>query len=66
MYQQNLTCAPARVFRTEKPQCRKAAEDFEVAGYTVKLRIYPGVGHTFPRFTNRELGKALKFVLGAR
>ena len=49
-----------------KPQCRKAAEDFEVAGYTVKLRIYPGVGHTFPRFTNRELGKALKFVFGAR
>ena len=46
-----------------KEQCRLAAEDFKDAGYTVDLRIYPGVGHTFPRFTNRELGKALKFIL---
>ena len=49
-----------------KPHCRKAAEDFEEAGYTVDLRVYPGVGHTFPRFTDRELGKALKFVLEDR
>lgn len=46
-----------------KKQSRQAAEDFESAGYTVGLRIYPGVGHTFPRFTDRELAKALKFVL---
>lgn len=46
-----------------KEQCRKAFEAFDAAGYTAKLRIYPGVGHTFPRLTNRELGKALKFVL---
>lgn len=49
-----------------KPQCRRAMEDFEAAGYPAKLRVYPGVGHTFPRFTNRELGKALKFVLKTR
>ena len=49
-----------------KLQCREAAKDFEAAGYAVKLRIYPGVGHTFPRWTNRELGKALKFVLEPR
>ncbi len=49
-----------------KPQCREAAADFEAAGYAVKLRIYPGVGHTFPRFTDRELGKALRFVLESR
>lgn len=46
-----------------KAQCRKAAKAFEAAGYTVDLRVYPGVGHTFPRFTDRELGKALDFVL---
>lgn len=49
-----------------KPQCREAAKDFEAAGYAIKLRIYPGVGHTFPRWTDRELGKALKFVLEPR
>ena len=49
-----------------KPHCLKAAEDFETAGYTVDLRVYPGVGHTFPRFPDRELGKALKFVLEDR
>ncbi len=49
-----------------KPHCLKAAEDFETAGYTVDLRVYPGVGHTFPRFPDRELGKALKFVLESR
>ena len=46
-----------------KAQCKEAAQDFESAGFEVDLRIYPGVGHTFPKFTNRELAKALRFVL---
>ncbi len=46
-----------------RTQCSDAAEAFEAAGYAVKLRIYPGVGHSFALWTNRELGKALKFVL---
>jgi predicted esterase len=45
-------------------QCRRAAADFAEAGYEVEIRVFPGVGHTFPRNTNRELGKALRFALG--
>jgi predicted esterase len=43
---------------------RLAAEAFREAGYEVKLRVLPGTGHTFPRDTDRELGKALRFALG--
>lgn len=42
---------------------RRAADDFEAAGYAVRLRIFHGIGHTFPRMTRRELGNALRFVL---
>jgi predicted esterase len=45
---------------------RQAAHDFEAAGYEVDLRVFPGTGHTFPRNTDRELGKALRFVLSRR
>jgi predicted esterase len=45
-------------------QCRRAASDYAEAGYEVELRVLPGVGHTFPRRTDRELGKALRFALG--
>jgi len=44
-------------------EVRRAAGDFKVAGYEVKLRVLPGTGHTFPRATKQELGKALRFVL---
>jgi len=30
----------------------------------VTLRVLPGTGHSFPRDTDRELGKALRFALG--
>jgi len=43
---------------------RVAADAFEVAGYQVKLRVYPNAGHTFPRDKTRELTKALRFALG--
>jgi len=42
----------------------QAVVDYEAAHYAVKLRVLPGTGHAFPRNTNRELGKALRFVLG--
>lgn len=45
---------------------RRAAKDCEAAGYAVRLRIFHGIGHTFPRMTKRELGKALRFVLEDR
>lgn len=46
------------------PAVRQAAEDFATAGYRVRLRVLPGTGHSFPRDTDRELGKALRFALG--
>jgi phospholipase/carboxylesterase len=44
-------------------QTRRAADDYEKAGYDVKLRVAANVGHTFPRPVKRELGRALEFVL---
>ena len=44
-------------------QVRRAAADYDDAGYEVKLRVVQGTGHNFPRDTERELGKALRFVL---
>jgi len=43
---------------------RQAARDFGLAGYDVEFRIYPGVGHAFPRNRDEELRKALRYVLG--
>jgi predicted esterase len=45
-------------------QARRAASDFEEAGYEVDLRMFPDTGHEFPRRTTQELGRALRFVLG--
>jgi predicted esterase len=42
---------------------RRAVTDFTDAGYQVGLRVWPGVGHQFPRAVDRELGRALEFVL---
>ena len=44
-------------------QVRRAAADYNEAGYEVKLRVVAGTGHSFPRDTERELSKALRFVL---
>jgi len=45
-------------------QTKRAAADFEAAGYEVDLRVYPQSGHSFPAVgKNRELTKALLFVL---
>jgi len=42
---------------------RRAASDFEAAGYEVDLRVLAGTGHSFPRATKNELLRALRFVL---
>ncbi len=41
---------------------RRAAKDYESAGYDVKLRVVPGTGHNFPKDSARELDSALKWV----
>ena len=45
---------------------RRAAQLLEGAGASVRVRIYPGVGHDFPprEERDRELDLALRFVLG--
>ena len=45
-------------------QVRRAASDFEAAGFEVDLRVLKGTGNTFPRLTTVELRRALHFVLG--
>ena len=42
---------------------QEAAKDLEAAGATVKLKVYEGVGHTFPPNRDEELREALRFVL---
>jgi phospholipase/carboxylesterase len=42
---------------------RRAADDFEAAGYPTRMRILPGVGHAFPQPPGPELGSALRWVL---
>ena len=42
---------------------RRAARDFEAAGFDVKLRIVPGIGHAFPDNSDRVLTEALQWVL---
>jgi predicted esterase len=44
-------------------EVRRAASDFDAAGYEVDLRVLAGTGHSFPRATKRELLKAVRFVL---
>ena len=44
-------------------QCKLAADDFEAAGYPVKMRIYPRAAHTFPLENDAELRKALQFIM---
>ncbi len=43
---------------------RAAARALEAAGYATAMRVYPKAGHTYPRFRDHELGKALRWVLG--
>lgn len=43
---------------------RHASKDFKAAGYRVKLRVLFDTGHAFPKDRERELGRALRFVLG--
>lgn len=45
-------------------QVRRAATDFEEAGYETRLRVVPETPHDFPRAARMELGRALNFVLG--
>ena len=45
-------------------QVRRAASDFEAAGFEVDLRVIGETGHAFPRRTKSELRRALRFVLG--
>jgi phospholipase/carboxylesterase len=42
---------------------RRAARILREAGFAVKLRIYPEVGHSYPSGHDRELRRALGFVL---
>lgn len=46
------------------PQYELAVKDFTAAGFQARLRICPGVGHTFPKDWEREAREALDFVLG--
>jgi predicted esterase len=43
--------------------CRRTARALEDAGFDVKLNVYPGVAHAFPRSRETELDRALAFVL---
>ncbi len=43
---------------------RRGAAALRAAGGKVKLEIYDGVGHAFPPDRDRELGAALRFLLG--
>ncbi len=47
-------------------QIHDAVEAFKRAGYAVKKRIYPGVGHAFPKNMVQEIHDALDFVLDHR
>jgi predicted esterase len=42
---------------------RRAAKDYESAGFDVKLRVVPGTGHNFPENSHRELTNALEWIL---
>jgi predicted esterase len=42
---------------------RAAAKAFENAGYESRFRVYRSAGHTFPMALDRELTRALRFVM---
>jgi acetyl esterase/lipase len=42
---------------------RKSARALEDAGFDVTLKVYTGVGHSFPRNRDAALDAALHFVL---
>ncbi len=42
---------------------RRAARDYESAGFDVKLRVVPSTGHSFPQDSHRELTNALQWIL---
>lgn len=44
-------------------EVRRAAADFQAAGYEVELKVVSGTGHTLPENSDRELSRALRFVL---
>ncbi len=44
-------------------QNKQAAKTLTAAGYDVRLVVFPGVGHQFPRNIDEELSKALAFAL---
>jgi acetyl esterase/lipase len=44
---------------------RRAAKDYESAGFAVKLRVFQDTGHSFPRASDRELSNALRWVLAS-
>lgn len=41
---------------------RRAAKDYESAGFDVKLRVVPSTGHSFPQDSDRELTSALQWI----
>ena len=45
-------------------RCRPMAKAYEEAGFGVKLRVYKGYGHVFPRNYEWELDRAFRFVQG--
>jgi phospholipase/carboxylesterase len=44
-------------------EMRRAARDYEAAGFAVRLRVLVDTGHNFPRESDRELSIALGWVL---
>lgn len=44
-------------------QMRRAARDFEAAGYDTRFRILPGIGHAMPDRDAVELREALRWVM---
>ncbi|MBL8880530.1 MAG: dienelactone hydrolase family protein, partial [Phycisphaerales bacterium] len=43
---------------------RDAAKKLEEAGAKVKLNVYPGIGHEFPKDTEKEMSEAVSAVTG--
>jgi len=43
---------------------RLAAQTLKQSAVKVELRVYPGVGHAFPKDRSAELLSAVKFILG--
>jgi predicted esterase len=45
-----------------REQSERSYQDYKEAGYEAKMRVYPGVGHTFPSDNDEELRAALDWV----